>query len=380
MRSQTTRTSRIPIVFFGATVSVLCSCSNTIITSNGPAGGATAAGAAATGGASAATGGSGVGIGGTASGTSASDTSIGGASVGGVSTVGTFAGGTSSVTAIGGAATGGTSSVTAIGGAATGGTSSVTAIGGAATGGASSVTAIGGAATGGTSTGAITGGATATGGTVAGGASVTGGAGGISTTSPCAAVAASVHGKVEPLADNLCRISYDFSDAQQLLDWNVAAATDTQLSLVNQLMLVSYPASANSSLAGVQFKLPLRVTRLAFRGATIEGGQHMNAYLAVQWTGEWSPSYGYGCIINDSNRMFTVGGTSIITTSTLRLTMNRTYDVEILMTSSQISWTMDNDTTTYQSLVLYPGKDRNLVLGGWMSTVAFDDVVIEGEF
>jgi hypothetical protein len=163
-------------------------------------------------------------------------------------------------------------------------------------------------------------------------------------------------------------------------DWVIASNTHTQVSLTNQLMLLSYLTGASNSLAAVQFKLPLRATRLTFKGTTVEGGRHLNAYLAVRWTGEWAPMYGYGFILNGEGRMLTSGGTSTKVPGSLALTLNHTYDVQIAVNPTELVWNTDADTVTYPIVASYPGKDRNIVLGGWESTVAFDDIVIEGEF
>lgn len=195
----------------------------------------------------------------------------------------------------------------------------------------------------------------------------------------CASLSA-LHGAVAELPNGLCRVTYDFSDAAQLLDWQLAPNTSTELSSVNQLMLVTYVADPAIEMAAVRFKLPLRPTRLAFQGTTLGGASHLNAYLAVQWTGSWSPSFGYGCIHRSDGRLFTAAGASFSTGDSTPLAVNHTYSVEIMMTSTKIVWTSDASSVTYDSVAIYQGKDRHIALGGFASTVAFDDVVIEGEF
>lgn len=235
-------------------------------------------------------------------------------------------------------------------------------------------------------TGATAGGSMGT--TPAGGSTAT--TGGSSTTSHdigaagsssghCESLVAALHGVVATLPNGLCRVSYDFSDAAQLLDWELASNTSTDLSLVNQLMVVTYVSAPSIDLAAVRFKLPLRPTRLAFQGTTIAGG-HINAYLAVQWTGDWSPAFGYGFIHRSDGRLFTAAGSSFSSGDSTPLAANHTYTVEILMTSTRLVWTSDESSVSYDSVVIYQGKDRHIALGGWTSTVAFDDVVIEGEF
>jgi len=115
---------------------------------------------------------------------------------------------------------------------------------------------------------------------------------------------------------------------------------------------------------------------LAFTGRLLEG-DHMNVYASTVLDGGWEALHGYGFIQNGGGRVWATLGSSTVEDGFDRLEQDRTNKVQISLTDNSRSWTVNGSTHEKTGEVLR-SNTRQVALGSWGSTVAFDNIVVEG--
>jgi hypothetical protein len=193
-----------------------------------------------------------------------------------------------------------------------------------------------------------------------------------------------LHGAVESLGDGKVRITYDFSSADQILDWDTPDNDSTSLEIVDGVLKVSYSAGGRE-LAITRFKKELRTDLLRYDARVIEAEDdkyHINFYVRTLWDGSWQANQGYGGIHRDDGRLFTFKGVSDNQAWGSKIINDHRYAVVVtisdLTSTSEISWDVDGKIETRQGQ-FDTNTNRSLFLGGWRSTVLFDNIVIEGQ-
>jgi hypothetical protein len=75
--------------------------------------------------------------------------------------------------------------------------------------------------------------------------------------------------------------------------------------------------------------------------------------------------------------MFVMNGTPMATSATAAVVPGALYNGRIDTTEQGMTWSVDGDAQDV-GFPYYGGTTRTVVLGGWSSTVAFDNIVLEG--
>jgi hypothetical protein len=189
-----------------------------------------------------------------------------------------------------------------------------------------------------------------------------------------------LHGVVEALENGRVRISYDFSSADQLLDWDTPDVDSTSLGIINGMLKVSY-SGEGGSFAITRFKKELRTDLLRYEAKvidTINDNYHINFYVRTLWDGSWQANGGYGGIHRKDGRLFSFKGVYDNPSWGNTIASHHRYKVVVKISESIISWDVDGDIVARQGQ-FDTNTNRSLLLGGWQSTVLFDNIVIEGE-
>lgn len=189
-----------------------------------------------------------------------------------------------------------------------------------------------------------------------------------------------LHGVVEALENGKVRISYDFSSADQLLDWDTPEIDSTHLEIVDGKLKVSY-VGTSGDFGIARFKKELRTDLLQYDAEVINTNDiyyHINFYVRTLWDNSWKADQGYGGIHRGDGRLFAFKGVSDTPSWGQAIVPNHQYEVVVKISTNKISWDIDGDIETRQGQ-FDTNTNRSLLLGGWRSTVLFDNIVIEGE-
>ncbi len=182
-----------------------------------------------------------------------------------------------------------------------------------------------------------------------------------------------LHGDVEWIGDDRVRVTYDFEAAEQLLDFAPFNTATTALELVNGRLVVRNLGA--SGLIEADLVTGFKVDTMLYEAELLEGN-HINVYVGLAPSGSWSPAQGYGMIHRGDGRLavanqeaFMIGGAGV--------TAGTVYSGRIDTTETEFVWSVDGVASTAY-FPYYGGTDRTIALGGYASTVAFDNLVLEG--
>jgi acylphosphatase len=183
-----------------------------------------------------------------------------------------------------------------------------------------------------------------------------------------------LHGAVESLGNNRVRVTYDFQSAEQLQDFVSTNAAATAVSLTDGRLVVQNVATTDTINAARLIK-GFKVDSMQYQ-AELVSGAHLNVYVGTLWDGTWNPARGYGAIHRADGRVFVANGreTSAASPAVVPGTL---YNGRIDATEQGLTWTVDGNAQTL-AFPYYGGASRTVVLGGYASTVAFDNLVLEG--
>jgi acylphosphatase len=184
-----------------------------------------------------------------------------------------------------------------------------------------------------------------------------------------------LHGVVESLGGTRVRVTYDFQTPAQLQDFVSTDLYNTSVSLVNGRLLVSKIGTAEGVNAATLIK-GFKVDSMRYQ-AQLEAGDHINVYVGAVWDGNWNPARGYGAVHRPDGRRFVMNSNEMPTSVTSPVVPGTLYSGRIDTTEQGITWTLDGDAQDV-AFPYYGGTTRTVVLGGYASTIAFDNIVLEG--
>lgn len=225
--------------------------------------------------------------------------------------------------------------------------------------------------TGGTAGTVENGGTTSVGGAQAG-STAAGGAGNGSCAAG-AALAPDLHAAcIEDLGQGKLRLSYDFSDASQALDWS--SSTGAAVSVNQRALVIVSPEGGGIGVA--IFKKKLHVEKASF-SFTLLSGNTANWYINTIWSGSWNPDSGYGGYHDYTGRGFIINGTEHSPADVSPLSVGVMHENTVEQSDSEIKWSQDGSVMT-QTVSPLPVKDRIFALGAYDSSAAFYHVIFEG--
>jgi hypothetical protein len=183
-----------------------------------------------------------------------------------------------------------------------------------------------------------------------------------------------LHGAVESLGGNRVRISYDFQSAAQLEDFVSTDITATAVAIEDGRLLVRNVASQDALNAAALVK-GIKIDSVSYQ-AELVSGTHIGVYPGLVWDGSWSPKRGYGAVQRADGRWMMANGQFTFVGS--GAAVPGVVHQGLVTTNEQgFTWTLDGDAKTL-TFPYYGGTSRSFALGGFGSTVAFDNLVIEG--
>jgi hypothetical protein len=185
-----------------------------------------------------------------------------------------------------------------------------------------------------------------------------------------------LHGAVESLGGNRVRVTYDFSSAAQLQDFVPTNLDATAVSLADGRMVVQNVSTAGDVTNAVRLIKGFKIDSLQYQ-AQLQTGSYISAYVGTLWDGSWNPQRGYGAIHGPTGQIFVANGQSSAADST-PVASGTLYSGRIDTTDQGLSWTLNGGSAQALAFPYYGGTTRTVVLGGYASTVAFDNVVLEG--
>lgn len=181
-----------------------------------------------------------------------------------------------------------------------------------------------------------------------------------------------LNGVVEEIGDGRVRITYDFETAEQVNDWLPPNPDEASATIEDGRLIVSGSAYFSAALLIRE----LRVDYLTYE-AEIVAGNHINIYLGIEWDDSWNPAVGYGLVHLTGGKFYTENGTQTLLGGT-HAVVGQLYQGEIIAASDRITWTVDEET--FEIPLEYSSDvTGSLSVGGYNSTVAFDNLVIEAE-
>jgi hypothetical protein len=183
-----------------------------------------------------------------------------------------------------------------------------------------------------------------------------------------------LNGEVVDLGDGRVQVTYDFEDEDQLLDWVPNNPEDAAVSIEDGRLTVSR-IPTGGTLAVALLNRNLRVESLSYE-AELLAGNHINAYIGTVWDGRWNPHEGFGMIHRSGGKIMSINGVATSVDSS-PVNVGQVYECSIVADSDLITWSVDNETASMD--VVYPDLTRQLALGSWSSSVAFDNIVIVAE-
>lgn len=183
-----------------------------------------------------------------------------------------------------------------------------------------------------------------------------------------------LNGAVEDLGDGQVRVTYDFETDVQLLDW---APVDTELSdatIEDGRLILS---ELVTGLAVSQLARGIRVDSISYEAEILEG-IHVNVYFGIDnWANFWAPDNGYGLIHRWDGQLVSDQG-AVTQVSEVHAELGVPYTGSVIADPTEIIWTVNGDEISYATDYA-SNVGRNILIGSWDSTVAFDNIVIEGE-
>lgn len=184
-----------------------------------------------------------------------------------------------------------------------------------------------------------------------------------------------LHGKVESLGDDRVRVTYDFQTADQLQDFVSTYSEFATVSLAGGRLLVQRVGDANAPIAARLVK-GFKADSIRYQAELVDGN-HINVYLGTRWDGAWNPVRGYGVIHSPDGRLFVGNGSRLDLPATTPPVPGVVYTGTIVATDAGLTWTFDGETASFAQ-PYYGGTSRTIALGGYASSVAFDNIVLEG--
>jgi hypothetical protein len=187
-----------------------------------------------------------------------------------------------------------------------------------------------------------------------------------------------LHGRMESLPNGRTRITYDFEQAEQVLDWSTPHSC-SRMTVQQGEWHVWWDAreGGGNSLAIYRLSQPMQIDRLAFRARIVQGN-HINWYVVEPWqAGEWCQDSGISGVHRWDGQVLCVDGDERQVSGAIPTEEGREYQVEVEFLADRLSWTIDG-VTTWVNRAIHRTLEDHLGLGCWESHVAFDDIVIEG--
>jgi hypothetical protein len=192
------------------------------------------------------------------------------------------------------------------------------------------------------------------------------------------AVSGGLHAaSVTPLGNGAFRYLYDWSDADQLLDWRpTTGAGIVRDAGANPTLTV---AGGTTQVRAMIWKQPIAVSRLEARART--AGDHINLYsnLDAGWNGgAWCPDPALGAINRTSGAMWVVSGNSYPLASA-GILANTDYDFIFTASPTSMTFSCSSDGATYSRDGSYaPATTGRVALGAYGSGTTWGSVAIEG--
>lgn len=184
-----------------------------------------------------------------------------------------------------------------------------------------------------------------------------------------------LNGEVEEIGNGRVRITYDFETAKQLEDWLPADPTETSVFIQDGRLHMEYIEHGGESFVAFLDR-GLRVDSMTYETELLDGN-HINIYIGTEWNHSWLPKVGFGLIHRWYDRRFTVNG-EFFSVGGSGAKKGNIYTGEIIAESDEITWTVNDET--FSIGVDYPNDvTRSLLIGGFSSNTAFDNIIIEGE-
>ena len=174
------------------------------------------------------------------------------------------------------------------------------------------------------------------------------------------------------------RITYDWTDADQLLDWT--ANGGGTLAISDGRATVTF-CSAN--IDGMSWNQTIALSRIeANVRTTADASAHINVYanLDAPIGATYNPDPGYGALSNTSGATLTRDGGTPESEATRVTAPNTVYDVAFEVAAAYSRWSIDDGATWFQHAWTCPvTTDGILSLGGYDGCPYWGTLVIEGE-
>jgi hypothetical protein len=186
---------------------------------------------------------------------------------------------------------------------------------------------------------------------------------------------------VEWLDDSHVRITYDWTDDNQLLDW--LPTSGTTLTRSGSTINISGGATFVNSM---KFSLPLAVSQITASANPYNSERHINFYtnLNSSWNGQtsWDPNPALGVVYRpyDGGSVWVVNGNTTNFVGVSNLSPNTWYDFIFKASSTGVSaWSsVDNTWYGYEG-TLHPTTTGFFALGAFSAENRWEEVIIEGE-
>jgi hypothetical protein len=184
-----------------------------------------------------------------------------------------------------------------------------------------------------------------------------------------------LHGQVEDLGNGRVRVTYDFEDADQLLDWIPANADNSDLTIEDGRLIVTKTVAADIVSSSLLDR-GVYVDMMTYDAEIIDS-DHINVYMGVVWDDDFNPAIGYGMIHRNDGKLFSDNGL-VYELGGDPIEFDHVYHGTIYADPDEISWTVDDETLNFAVDYEYD-VTRSIGFGTWSGVVAFDNIVFEGE-
>ena len=175
------------------------------------------------------------------------------------------------------------------------------------------------------------------------------------------------------------RITYDWTDADQLLDWSANGG--------GTLGISGGRATVTGSTANIQamtWSLGIALTRFEanVRSPNNGGSSHVNVYCELDAAigATYNPNPGIGGLSNSGGAHLTNGGGTVYDDAARTIAADTVYDVAFEVAESYSRWSIDDGATWFtHNWTCEVTTDGILSLGGYDGCPSWGTLVIEGE-
>lgn len=188
-----------------------------------------------------------------------------------------------------------------------------------------------------------------------------------------------LHAPITWLDSTHIRVGYDWTDADQLLDWMTTDGAE----LVRGSGAVTVDGG-NTSVRAMIWKQGIRCSKIIAEGAvaTTTEGHHLNFYSdLISFDGNnYLPDPGLGAVLADYKTFWAHNGTKTDNIGTPYIVVGEARDYELTFSTTGMTIKSSADNIVYSYIKEFtPEKERKIALGGWGGDTRWGKVTIEGE-